>query len=151
MTSRDPMPLRAILHAAIARYLTVTERGLILVDRAEPVPSVVVRILAHVGARTLYRSRRPSCRSLDGVRSITSSDKLCATCPQLAECTPQVRVDIVLDQTPYRLLLAFTSARNFLAHVGRLEAVGVQFDRVQHRIDVIPRRGWGELRFREAP
>lgn len=148
--TRDPSPLRAILHAAIARYLTVTPRGVLLGTADAPRSSLVVRLRAHGGARTLYRARRPACRSLDGVRSLTAPDKICAQCPDLSRCTPQVHLELVADGRPYRLLLAHTSARNFLEYIARLNSRHIDPIAVAHRLDVIPRAGWGELRWREA-
>jgi len=144
-------PLRAILHRAIAKYLCVTPRGACLHGHVDPVPQFVARILGHGAARTLYRKRRPVCRSLDGVAAVADRGKTCGNCPEHGECTPQVRVDLIVEGRPYRLLLAFTSATNFLAHVERLACRRIPVDSTQHQIDVIPQKGWGELRFREAP
>jgi hypothetical protein len=146
----DPRPLRAILHRALARYLTVTSRGFVLEGQTDPQPRLVVRILSYGGARTLYQNRRPTCRSLDGIAAIADPAKQCQECPQADRCTPQVRLDLVVDSKPYRLLLSFTSAKNFLAHVGRLEAARVAIDSLQHEFVVLPRSGWGEIQFREA-
>ena len=146
---QDPQPLRDLLHRALARYLTVTVRGFVIAERVEPVPRLVVRILGYGGARTLYQQRKPVCRSLDGVVAVTDTTKRCDSCPQVDSCTPQVRVDLVVEGRPHRLLLAFTSAKNFLAYVGRLEGQRVTLDSVRHELLVIPRRGWGEVQFRE--
>jgi hypothetical protein len=146
----DPQPLRDLLHRALARYLTVTPRGFVLEGRVEPVPRLTVRILGYGGARTLYQQRKPVCRSLDGVVAVTDPTKHCENCPQLDSCTPQVRIDLVVEGRPHRLLLAFTSAKNFLAYVGRLEAQRVAVDAVRHELLVVPRRGWGEVQFRET-
>jgi hypothetical protein len=148
---QDPQPLRDLLHRALARYLTVTVRGFAIGERSEPVPRLVVRILGYGGARTLYQQRKPVCRSLDGVVAVTDSTKCCESCPKLDSCTPQVRVDLVVEGRPHRLLLAFTSAKNFLAYVGQLEVRRVAVDAVRHELLVVPRRGWGEVQFREAP
>jgi len=115
-----------------------------------PVPRLVVRILGYGGARTLYQQRKPVCRSLDGVAAVTDSDRRCDRCPQADSCTPQVRIDLVVEGRPHRLLLAFTSARNFLGYVGRLEVQQVAVDAIRHELLVVPRRGWGEVQFREA-
>jgi len=146
----DPQPLRDLLHRALARYLTVTPRGFVLDGATAPVPRLPVRILGYGGARTLYQQRKPACRSLDGVAAVTDSTKRCDRCPQLDSCTPQVRVDLVIEGRPHRLLLAFTSAKNFLAYVGRLEVQRVALDTIGHELLVVPRRGWGEVQFRET-
>jgi len=147
---QDPQPLRDLLHRALARYLTVTTRGFVLDGNVEPVPRLVVRILSYSGARTLYQQRRPVCRSLDGVVAVTESNKRCDQCPQADACTPQVRVDLVIEGRPHRLMLAFTSAKNFLAYVGTLDVQRVTLDAARHELVVVPRRGWGEVLFREA-
>jgi hypothetical protein len=147
---QDPEPLRALLHRALARYLTVTPRGFMLDGRAEPAPRITVRILGYGGARTLYRQRKPVCRSLDGTVAVTVPNKRCDHCELSDSCTPQVRVDLVVDGRPHRLLLAFTSAKNFLAYVGRLKAQRAAFEDMQHELVVVARGGWGEIRFREA-
>ena len=146
----DPRPLRDLLHRALARYLTVTPRGFVLEACVVPVPRLVVRILGYGGARTLYQQRKPACRSLDGVVAVTDSTKRCDRCPQVDSCTPQVRVDLVVEGRPHRLLLAFTSANNFLGYVSRLEVQQVAVDAVRHELLVVHRRGWGEVQFREA-
>lgn len=148
---QDPLPLREILHRALARYLTVTARGFVLDDGAAPVPRLVVRILGYGGARTRYERRRPTCRSLDGLVAVTAPAKRCDCCPTADSCTPQVRVDLSIEGRPHRLLLAFTSAKNFLAYAGRLELQRVALHEVRHELVAIPRHGWGEVRFREAP
>ncbi len=146
----DPQPLRDLLHRALARYLTVTTQGFVLDGGGETVSRLVVRILDYGGARTLYQQRKPICRSLDGGVAVTDPTKRCDHCPQRDSCTPQVRIDLVVEGRPHRLLLAFTSAKNFLAYVGRLEAQRVAVDTVRHELLVVPRRGWGEVQFREA-
>ena len=147
----DLEPLRAILHRALTRYLTVTPRGLMLAGESRPVPVAEARVLGYGGARTLYRDRRPACRSLDAIASIDHKSRRCAGCSDFGACTPQIRVDLVVDKHAYRLLLAFTSARNFLEHITVLQHRGIDPLAVDHEIRVVPRGSWGELRFRPLP
>ncbi len=149
MSRHDSDPLRDLLHRAIARYLTVTPRGVILAGEPQALPRVAVRIMGYGGARTLYRKHKPVCRSLDGVAAVAQQDKRCADCVDRDACTPQVRVDLIVRGRPYRLLLAFTGARNFLDYVARLEQRGIQIDRTDHEISVVARGTWGEVRFRD--
>lgn len=149
MSRHDSDPLRDLLHRAIARYLTVTPHGVILAGEPQALPRVAVRIMGYGGARTLYRKHRPVCRSLDGVAAVAQQNKRCADCVDRDACTPQVRVDLIAHGRPYRLLLAFTGARNFLDYVARLEQRGVQIDRTEHEISVVARGTWGEVRFRD--
>ena len=150
MDYRDVEPLREILHRALVRYLTVTPAGMVLEKGKPPRPAVDARIIGFGGARTLYRKRKPACRSLDGVAAVTDSDKLCAKCRDRNKCTPQVRLDLIVEQRPFRLLLAFTSARNFLEYDARLRRDGVVLEDVLHTVSVVDRGAWGELRFTTA-
>ena len=148
MDYRDVEPLREILHRALVRYLTVTAAGLVLKKGEVPRPTVETRILGFGGARTLYRKRKPVCRSLDGVVAVTDTDKSCADCVARGNCTPQVRLDLIVEQRALRCLLAFTSARNFLEYEARLRRDAVVIEQVLHEITVVNRGSWGELRFR---
>ena len=113
-----------------------------------PRPDVEARILGFGGARTLYRKRKPVCRSLDGVAAVTDPDKACAECADLDKCTPQVRLDLIVERGAYRCLLAFTSARNFLEYDARLRRHRVVLAAALHEITVVNRGSWGEMRFR---
>jgi len=143
----DIEPLRAILHRALVRYLSVKPEGFLLTTKGDPLPVIEARILSFGGARTLYKDRRPDCRSLDGVHSASHTGRRCTGCGDKNNCTSQVRVDIIADARAYRLLLAHTSARNFLAHEGNLTAKQIPLDVPLHRLEVVNRGSWGEVRF----
>jgi hypothetical protein len=135
------------LHRALVRYLTVRPSGFLLSDNDSPRPVIEARILGFGGARTLYRDRRPACRSLDGVRPLHDSKLTCRDCRSRGSCTPQVRVDLMVDGAPYRLLLAHTSAKNLLAYDALLRRRGDAMERVLHSLRVVDRGSWGEVRF----
>ena len=147
MSRPDVDPLREILHRILVRYLTVRPGGFELVRGQELRRAVDARILSHGGARTLYRNRKPHCRSLDAVKPISGVERQCAECKLRARCTPQVRLDLIIDRQPFRLLLAHTSARRFLVYHAELQQRGTAVEDVLHRIDVVDRGSWGELRF----
>ena len=147
MQRREPEPLREILERLFVRYLTVLPRGFELEKGAPLEPVIEARILGFGPARTLYKKRRPDCRSLDAVQSITHRDRRCADCTLREQCTPQVRLDLVVDAQSYRLLLAYTSARSFLNYVAELKRLGVALEPLRHRIHVVDRGNFGELRF----
>lgn len=148
MTRSDVTPLREILHGALKRYLTVRPRGFELCPGQTPRPAIEARILNAGAARTLYQDRKPRCRSLDAVRPLDDPGRTCAQCRLRAQCTPQVRLDLFVDAQPFRLLLAHTSARNFLAYEARLRQQGHALEVRLHCITVVNRGSWGELRFR---
>jgi hypothetical protein len=151
MTRPDLEALREILHRASTRDLTVHPLGFEL-HPGEPLhPTVEARILGVGAARTRDHNRKPLCRSLDGVRPLSGSDRTCAECPVRDRCTPQVRLDLFVDAQPFRLLLAHSSAKNFLVYEAELRQRSVPLEHVIHRIDVINRGSWGELRFSPQP
>ncbi len=147
MTRSDIQPLREILQSAQRRYLNVRPHGFELDPTTPPRPILQARILAFGGARTRYLSRKPQCRSLDAVRPISDTQRTCADCNLRSQCTSQLRLDLLADTQPFRLLLAHTSAKNFLLYETELHHRGVKLYEVLHRITVINRGSWGELRF----
>jgi len=147
MARTDLEPLRAILHGALRRYLTVRPRGFELNPGEPPRPVIEARIVGYGSARTLYHNRQPQCRSLDSVRPIADRNRTCAECRLRSRCTPQLRLDLFVDNQAFRLLLAHTSAKHFLVYQARLRQRGIAVEDIIHRIAVIDRGSWGELRF----
>jgi hypothetical protein len=147
MTPSDLQPLRAILQQARRRYLTVRPHGFELHPGERLRPVLEVRILSFGSARTLYQDRKPLCRSLDGIQPTTAGHRSCAECALRPRCTSQVRLDLLADTQPFRLLLAHTSAKNFLLYETQLRERGAALYDGLHRMTVINRGSWGELRF----
>lgn len=146
--SGDVEILREILHRALVRYLTVRPGGFELHPGERLRPVVEARILGYGGARTFYKDRKPVCRSLDGLQPVTGdTDRVCRECEARERCTPQVRVDLIVERRPFRLLLAYSSARTFLAYEAELRQRRVAIEHVLTKITVVNRRTWGELRF----
>ena len=148
MPRSDVQPLREILHAAFKRYLSVRPRGFEL-HPGEPLrPTLEGRIVSTGAARTLYQARRPRCRSLDGIAPLDDPHRTCAACRLRAQCTPQLRLDLFVDAQPWRLLLAYTSAKNYLLYEAQLRQGGLSLEDRLHHLAVIHRGSWGEVRFR---
>lgn len=146
--SGDVQILREILHRALVRYLTVRPGGFELHSGERLRRVVEARILGYGGARTLYQDRKPVCRSLDGLRPITGdTERTCRECEARARCTSQVRVDLIVERRPFRLLLAYSSARAFLAYEAELRQRRLAIEHVLTKITVVDRKTWGELRF----
>jgi hypothetical protein len=142
----DVQPLREILHAAFKRYLTVSPRGF-LFDQQPAQTTVLARILGSGPARTHYVQRKPQCRSLNGLHPIDDSERSCTDCRLRAQCTAQVRLDLFVDAVPWRLLLAHTSAKNFLIYQAHCREHNVPLEQRMHRLTVRNRGSWGEVRF----
>ena len=151
MIRSDLQPLREILFQAQRRYLTVRPRGFELNPGTPLRPGLEARILAYGSARTLYQNRKPLCRSLDGIRPLSTPQRTCATCTLRTRCTPQVRLDLLVDTQPFRLLLAHTSAKNFLLYEAQLRQRDLALYELLHRLTVVNRGSWGELRFALPP
>ena len=148
MSRPDVQPLREILHSGFKRYLSVRPRGFEL-HRDEPLrPTLEVRILSIGAARTRYQQRKPRCRSLDGIAPLNDPEHTCAACRVRAQCTPQLRLDLFVDAQPWRLLLAYTSAKNFLLYDARLRQRGVSIEDHLHCLSVTNRGSRGEVRVR---
>ena len=139
--------LRDIVQRMMARYITVRPLGIDLGNNRKLIPAINCRILDYGAAKTLYRQRRPVCRSLDAVKAIGDTKKLCQQCIDRDYCTGQVRVELVFENCPYRLLLAYTSAKNFLLYTGKLAEKKVEIQTTDTKIVVVNRGSWGELRF----
>jgi hypothetical protein len=114
------------------------------------VSSLRVRLLLCRPARTLYENHQPRCRSLDGIQSITEG-RACAACLLRKTCTPQIYIELLHDRVPYRLLLAYSSARNFMLLVSRLRQSGQPVENAEVLLSVRNRGRWGELRFISPP
>jgi hypothetical protein len=147
MNQQQTQILRDILHRMAARYMTIRPLGIDPGEARKLLPSLECRILNYGAARTLYRQRRPICRSLDAVKAIREPNKHCQQCLERNHCTPQVRLDLFFENRPYRLLLAYTSAKNFLLYTGELTARKLEIQKVSTNIRVLNRGSWGELRF----
>ena len=134
------------------RYARIRPDGLELDGDQAPRRSVEARIAYMSPARTLYEHRRPTCRSLNGVRSLSGVG--CDDCPKRLACTPQVLLHFEVERTDHlhALVLALTSANNLAAFLESLDTdpVGVSV-----RLGVTERtsrsgRPWGELTFSRA-
>ena len=133
-----------ILDRSQARYLRVLPTGLAFPD-GRVLQSVSVTIRRHHPARTLYRNRRPVCRSLDGSNPLTNTKKSCVTCLERPTCTPQILLTILVKLEPFYLLLSHTSLRNFI-HFTQHKTLG-QHDSIL--IKILKHQHWGEITFLE--
>lgn len=138
-----------LIRRVLARYATVTPGGIVLPPATAPVREITATLVRASPARTLYRERRPVCRSLDDAPSLTG--RACAGCPDRPSCTPQVLLDLEIDGFPYRLLLAYTSAKNFLLLAERLATTGRPLENARLRLAVLDRGHFGEVRFAADP
>jgi hypothetical protein len=148
MPRPDFEPLKELLYRALVRYLTVRPGGLEIEPGDRLRASVDARILGYGGARTLYVDRKPTCRSLDGVHPITgNTSRACSDCQHHRICTSQIRLDLIVERRPFRLLLAYSAAKAFLFYEAGLRQNRLDIVDVVTTIQVVDRGSWGELRF----
>lgn len=148
---QEQLILLDILQRTNARYLTVRPQGIDPGEGRKLLSTIDCRILNYGGARSLYRGRRPVCRSLDGIKSIQEPKKHCQECYERKHCTSQVRLDLLFENRSYRLLSAYSSAKNFLLYAGEISEKKIVLHKVITRIKVLNRGSWGELRFSVCP
>ncbi len=142
----DIARLAEILDRGVTRWLDLRPRGF-EVETGHCVTSVRARLVRYGAARTLYVKRRPVCRSLDGVASSHPVGRRCPVCTQRDRCTTQIRLDLVIEGRPYRILLAPTSARNFLEYATELGERGVALEGAVHVLRARRRGSWTEVCF----
>lgn len=138
-----------ILFRSFARYLEVTPNGFRLPD-GKRTPSLACQILSFRPARSLYQNRKPVCRSLDAIRSLKEG-RSCSACLLRSRCTPQIYLELLADGIPLNLLLAYTSAKNFLTWHSSLKQQGLTMENVTVWMTVLDRGRWGEVRFNSKP
>ncbi len=135
--------------SSFARYLSVHPTGLRF-PHGRLCSSVEATVHRCRPARTLYRKKQPVCRSLDGIISIKEEND-CASCVDRKDCTAQIYLELTIDAVPYRLLLAYTSARNFMQFASRIGKQGLDLKNTRILIAVRDRGRWGELCFIAKP
>lgn len=129
-----------------ARYVAVSARGFHLYDD-KVVPELTVYLRTAKPARTFYVNRKPTCRSIDGIRDLTGSRE-CASCRSRSHCTPQIYLEFMYERVPLRMLLAYTSARNFIKFSSDIEErYRKAITAVHIRMSLLDRGRWTEIRF----
>lgn len=141
--------MRELFARSYCRYVKVTPQGLEIAP-GKVLPSLTATVLTFRPARTLYQNRQPVCRSLDGLQSVTTR-RDCAPCLQRRSCTPQLCLDLLQQNLPLRLILAYTSARNFMQLVAQCQKRQQPVEDTEILLCVLDRGRWGELSFQLAP
>lgn len=141
--------IQDLFASSFARYLSVHPTGLRF-PHGPMCSSVEATVHTCRPARTLYREKKPVCRSLDGVLSIKEHND-CASCLERQGCTAQIYLELTIQEVPYRLLLAYTSARNFMQFLSRIGKQRLDIAGTRILIQVRDRGRWGELCFIAKP
>lgn len=139
-------PLHSILAQACARYATITPGGIVLPCSPTPYNPLQAAIIAYKPARTRYVNHHPICRSLNGINSINRRSR-CIACEEKLSCTTQLALDIMYRSVPFRILLAYTSMRNFIAFCRTFRPPQQYVEGALVEISVLDRGRWGEACF----
>ena len=142
--------LRDILHRTTACYMTVRPQGIDLGNNRKLLSAIDCQILNFSAAKTLYIERRPVCRSMDAVKPSGKSDGNCGQCRNRHRCTDQICLDLLFENRRYRLLIAYTSAKNFLIYTSKIAEQKIEIHTIDTKLVVVNRGSWGELRFYRA-
>ncbi len=139
------LSLREVLERSYSRYVQVLPSGLRM-PRGDIETDIVAEVVTFHPARTRYEDRKPICRSLDGVTSLDKSCS-CISCLLRNRCTPQICLELRYNSIPIRILLSYTSMKNFLNVSLTLHAKQKSLESETIRIQVRNRGRWGELVF----
>jgi len=137
---------KQILCNITAQYANVTPKGIKLTDDVT-YESVKVTIVDFKPARSKYRNKKPVCRSFNGINSLKNNNKLCATCDDKNTCTPQILLEFMYIAFPFRIMMAYTSAKNFLKLVHKCQKENINIIGKVVTIRIIDRGRWGEIVF----
>jgi hypothetical protein len=139
-------PLREIIASVCSRYALLTPKGIVLPSASNPYNPLSVSLVTYKPARTRYVNKKPVCRSLNGIHSLTDKTA-CISCDYRRTCTPQIALEIQYRTVPFRIMLAYTSAKNFLTFLRTLHPDSRRIENASVEISVIDRGKWGEAKF----
>jgi hypothetical protein len=142
-------PLREIIASVCSRYALLTPKGIVLPSSTTPYNPLPATVVTYKPARTRYVNKKPVCRSLNGIQSLNDSAP-CVSCDYRRTCTPQIALEIQYRIIPYRIMLAYTSAKNFFVFLRTLYSSHNHIENALVEISVIDRGNWGEAIFTQA-
>jgi len=139
-------PMREIIASVCSRYATLAPKGIVLPSSSTPYNPLSATIVTYKPARTRYLNKKPVCRSLNGIRSLHDNAP-CVSCDYRRTCTPQIALEIHYRAIPFRIMLAYTSAKNFLDFLRTLHLNNRNVENTFVEISVLDRGKWGEAKF----
>ena len=146
---RSLAPLREIIASACSRYASISPGGILLPSSPTPYNPLPAIIVSYTPARTRYVDKKPICRSLNGVQSLNDKTP-CVRCDYRRTCTPQIALQIQYKGVPFRIMLAYTSAKNFMSFLRTLHMANTPYENACIEISVTDRGKWGEAIFTSA-
>ncbi len=138
--------IEALYQRPLPDFIRVLSEGFQINGQVKP--TVEVSIQDEQLIRKLWNHSRLICQSVDGFSSLTTG-KACRVCRDQTRCNPQIVLYVLLDQTPYRIALNYTSGKNYLTYRRRLIDNDHELNTVVTRLSVVPRATWGEVQFQD--
>jgi hypothetical protein len=139
-------PLREIIASVCSRYALITPKGIVLPTSTTLYNPLPATIIIYKPARTRYVNKKPLCRSLNACTSLNDKTS-CVSCSYRRTCTPQIALEILYRSVPFRIMLAYTSAKNFVSFLRTLHTTIDHTENALVEISVIDRGKWGEAKF----
>jgi hypothetical protein len=137
--------LEELITKTFSHYLRVLPQGFeIYPNYAEE--EITVKLLHYSPARTLYENKKPVCRSLNGISDLENKSE-CASCQKRIKCISQIYLEIEREGRSWRLMLSYTSAKNFMSFCSLLRQKKESILDIKLRLRVLDRGRWGEIRF----
>jgi len=137
--------LEDLINIMCSHYLRVLPQGF-EINPACVEKEITVRLLDFSPARTLYEKNKPVCRSLNAAYDLKNKQE-CASCNKRLRCTLQFYLEVEYKQKPLRLILSYTSARNFTFFCSQLKQKELPIINTPIQLTVLDRGRWGEVRF----
>lgn len=131
-------------HHTFPQFLKVLPEGFAVGEKV--LDRIDVSIQDEQVERKLWDHGRMLCRSRDGATAVESR-KPCRVCRDQRRCTSQIVLYVLYEDTPYRIALNYTSAKNYLAYRRDLMAADEDLADTVTALHVTPRGAWGEVAF----
>lgn len=140
---------RRIINHHMIRYATLVSGGIVLPMSHTRLSSLKVEVIDYGESRTLYKEKKPVCRSFNGINPYHDGSKKCGECAEELGCTPQVYLDCISSGTinSMRFMLSYTSAQNFIVFIQQNAIRNIDIKGKQIVISVKNHKSWGEAIF----
>jgi hypothetical protein len=138
--------IAAIYQRSLPDFVRVLPDGFQI--RGEVKRAIDVTIHDDQVVRRLWHHGKLACQSLDGFSALATG-KACRVCRDQSRCVPQIALYILMDETPFRIALNYTSSQNYLEYRPHLLDQDNELRIVVTQLTVVSRATWGEVQFRE--
>ena len=138
--------IEALYERPLPDFIRVLAEGFQINGQVKP--TIDVSIQDEQLIRRLWSHGRLLCQSADGFSSLTTG-KACRVCRDQTRCNPQIVLYVLVDHTPYRIALNYTSGKNYLSYRRRVLDSDHELRDVLTRLSVVSRARWGEVHFQD--